>query len=362
MRIEVVRDLDERAWRRFVDEHPQGQVFHTPEMFQVFARAKGHKPTLWAAVDGAGRVVALLLPVRVSLFNDLFGRLACRDVVYGSVLYSPTDEGLAGLEKVLDTYQRKMAGASLFTELRNLSDLTPAQEVLERFGFAYEDHLNFLINLDRPAEEIMQSIGPRTRKQIRRGLRRGAVTVEEARDREQVSTIYELLRQTYRVAGIPLADRSLFEAAFDLLYPKGMIRFTLARVGEFPAAASVELLYKDTAYGWYGGTSRAYSSYQPDELLTWHVLEWSAENGYKLYDFGGAGKPGEPYGVRDFKAKFGGNLVCFGRYTYVHAPRLLRLSKWAYVAYRHLPRRPFSSGNHRAKGRPASVPDSVGSD
>jgi len=31
----------------------------------------------------------------------------------------------------------------------------------------------------------------------------------------------------------------------------------------------------------------------------------------------GAGKPSEKYGVRDFKAKFGGNLVNFGRNTWI---------------------------------------------
>jgi len=68
----------------------------------------------------------------------------------------------------------------------------------------------------------------------------------------------------------------------------------------------------------------------------WHVLKWGAENGYKVYDFGGAGKPSEKYGVRDFKSKFGGDLVCFGRNTCVHAPALMRLSQVGYSIYRRL--------------------------
>ena len=42
---------------------------------------------------------------------------------------------------------------------------------------------------------------------------------------------------------------------------------------------------------------------------------WGAENGYRLCNFGGAGKRDEEYGVRDFKAKFGGELICFARST-----------------------------------------------
>ena len=80
----------------------------------------------------------------------------------------------------------------------------------------------------------------------------------------------------------------------------------------------------------------------PNELVIWHILEWGANNGYRLYDFGGAGRPGEAYGVRDFKAKFGGQLVQFGRSVREHAPRLLKLSKSGYSIYRKLmPRRPL---------------------
>jgi lipid II:glycine glycyltransferase (peptidoglycan interpeptide bridge formation enzyme) len=86
-----------------------------------------------------------------------------------------------------------------------------------------------------------------------------------------------------------------------------MVRFTLARVGQASAAVSVELVYKDVIYGWFGGMDRAYGSFLPNELLTWHILKWGTEKGFRLYDFGGAGKPDEEYGVSNFKAKFGGN-------------------------------------------------------
>ena len=67
--MRIVRQLDERLWREFVDQHPQGNVFHTPEMFHVFARAEGHYPTLWAALGNGGHVLALMLPVQITLFK-----------------------------------------------------------------------------------------------------------------------------------------------------------------------------------------------------------------------------------------------------------------------------------------------------
>ena len=334
MALQIVRTLPEDAWRRFVDSHPQGNVFHSPEMNQVFARAKGHQPLLWAAVDGHNRPQALFQPVQITAMAGLLRRFATRAVAYGSVLCLPSPQGEAALAALLQAYHRVTAKRVLFTELRNLSDLSVVQPVLQKHGFQYEDHLNYLIDLDRSPEAVLQSMGRRTRKQIRRGLRQSHVTVEEIHRREQVALWYELLQQTYSSVRIPLADRTLFEAAFDILYPKGMVKFLLAKVGSDRAAASVELIFKDIIYGWYSGVHRTYSSHVPSELLMWHILRWGAEKGYRLYDFGGAGRPDEEYGVRDFKAKFGGELVCYGRNIRVHAPKLLWLSRLGYDIWR----------------------------
>ena len=333
MAMTIVNSLPEDKWRDFVEHHPEGNIFHTPEMFQVYSRTKGYRPELWAATR-EGRVLAILMPVRITLMNGLLRSFTTRAVAYGSVLCAPDAEGRETLSQLLQTYKHETDGAPLFTELRNLSNMEAIQPILRGHGFVYEEYLNYLINLRGSPEAIFETFGRRTRKNIRRGLRQRGVIVEEAKERGQVNACYDLLCQSYQAAHVPLTDRSLFEAAFDLLYPKGMIRFTLAHVDQTPVAVSVELLYKDVIYGWYGGVDRTYSSHMPNELVMWDILKWGAENGYHLYDFGGAGKPDEEYGVRDFKAKFGGELVCFGRNICVHAPLSLRLSKLGYRVLR----------------------------
>lgn len=329
MSISVVRTLPEDEWRHFVDKHPDGNIFHTPEMFQVFSRTKHFRPELWAAIKDQ-RLLALLLPVRITLIDGLMRYFTTRSVVYGSILYMQNTEGHEALKKLLQTYTYDVGGPPLFTELRNLSDLDAIQPTLNEHGFVYEEHLNYLIDLNHSPEAVFKKIGRRTRKHIRRGLRRADIFIEELKERGQITACYNLLRKTYRNARVPLADRSLFEAAFDVLHPKNMVLFTQACLGEIPVANSVDLLYKDIIYGWYGGMDRSYSRYMPNELIMWNILKYGAENGYRLYDFGGAGKPEEKYGVRDFKAKFGGELVCFGRNTYTHAPILFSISKFGY--------------------------------
>jgi serine/alanine adding enzyme len=328
--IQIVRTLDEEAWRQFINQHPASNVFHTPEMFQVFAQTKGHQPELWAAVDQNSTVLALFLPVHITLMDGLLRRLTTRSVVYGSILCQDSRCGREALRLLLNNYAKKIQNHSLFTELRNLHNLADLQPLLRDCGYAYEEHLNYLIDLDRPLEAVLQGIGHRTRKQIRRESKKSRVVITEVTQRDQIIEWYNLLQKTYESAKVPLADQSLFEAAYDVLYPQGMVKFLIAWVGGTCVACSVELLFKDIIYGWYGGVDRAFTSYVPNEMLIWHILHWGVESGYRVYDFGGAGEPNKEYGVRNFKAKFGGKLVCYGRNVLVQAPGLLRLSKQAY--------------------------------
>lgn len=341
--MKIVRHLDENRWEDFVACHQHGNIFHTPEMFQVFGRAEGFAPKLWAAVSCDGSILALLLPVEIALMGQPFRRVSTRSVVFGSTLSAEGAEGMEALDLLLHTYVRESGGYPIFTELRNLTSMDSYREILQKNGFMHEDHLNFLIDLDCSTDELLNSIGHRTRKIIRRGLRANHVVIEEVDTLQGVTECYRLLSKTYEIARVPLAPLSLFEGAYDVLAPKGMVKFTLARIDGVPVATSLELLYKKTVFGWYGGVDRSYNQYAPNELLTWHVLEWGAKNGYAVYDFGGAGKPEEKYGVRDFKAKFGGKMVNFGRNTYIHTPGLFKLSRLGYSLLRRFLSRSGSS-------------------
>lgn len=331
--MKVVRTLDRDRWRAFVDNHPLGNIFHTPEMFDVYAQTSGYRPALWAVVSGAGEVLALFIPVEITLFGSLLRPFTTRAVSFGSALCLQEERGTDALALLLDQYNRRTKNKILFTELRNLADISYMLSPLERQGFVFEEHLNFLIDLDRPLEAIWKSIRSNARRNIQKAQKMGVV-IEEAKSIDEFPAAYSVLREVYKRVQVPLPDQSLFESAFRILEPCGMMKTLLARIEGKTAGVLFLLLYKDVVFYWYTGTSRDYSAYRTNDLLVWHSLEYGQKNGYRLFDFGGGGKPGEDYGVRDFKAKFGGNLVNFGRNVRVHSPLKLKLSEEGYQLVR----------------------------
>jgi len=80
------------------------------------------------------------------------------------------------------------------------------------------------------------------------------------------------------------------------------------------------LLYKKKIFDWYAGASSEHLNLFPNDAMVWHVLEYGCRNGCELFDFGGAGVPNEEYGVREFKKRFGGQLVEYNSFKKVHRP------------------------------------------
>ena len=88
------------------------------------------------------------------------------------------------------------------------------------------------------------------------------------------------------------------------------------------------MLGKRVAYAWYCcGLDREYHDLYPSIMANDAVIRYAAENGFERYDMMGAGTPKEDYGVRDFKAQFGGALVEHGRFIFVCRPVIYNLGK-----------------------------------
>ena len=71
-------------------------------------------------------------------------------------------------------------------------------------------------------------------------------------------------------------------------------------------------------YEWFVcGMDTQYKAFSPSVMATWAAMEYAHTHQLPRFDIMGAGEPGVPYGVRDFKAEFGGKLVEYGRFLCV---------------------------------------------
>jgi len=330
---DLTADVTDEDWDSFVFSHPRGNIFQTRALSRVYAEAHNYHPVDVAVIDPrTHRIRGLVAGVIIRELDGILGGFSAHSVIQGGPLIaSPIDHAAAS--ELMRRYNSIAGRYSLYNEIRNLSDVREALDHID--GYTYVEHLNFLIDLEQSEDSLWNQIHKMRRKNITHAEKEGVI-IEEVRERDMLATFYELLGETYDNVKLPLADRSLFESAFERLGPKGMVRFFLARHGDRYIGARAVLLYKGTMYDWYAGAAVDTLSYRPNDYLVWHILKWGMENGFKKFDFGGAGEPDKPYGPREFKKRFGGELVNYGRYVHEYSRIKNKVAKIGFKAYQKL--------------------------
>jgi lipid II:glycine glycyltransferase (peptidoglycan interpeptide bridge formation enzyme) len=334
--IEITDSPDREQWSDFVYNHPYGNIFQTPDMAEVYKRTKNYEPiTLAATTTNNDEILAILHAVVIKEMKGMLGKFSARSIIQGGPLFIDNEKGVEALRRLMEYYDEIARKEALYTDIRALWDTSNISGLFNGLGYEYEEHLNFLIDLNRSEEEIWQGIHKSRRKGINRAASKG-VKIEEMGDKKLVPFFYEIIDETYKHAKIPLADVSLFDSAFELLVPKSMAIFYLAKYENMYIGARAILNYKDLIYDWYAGALLEYLSLYINEALVWHSLKEGVNNGYHLFNFGGAGKPNEEYGVREFKRRFGGKMVNLGRYRKIYSPFKMKIAEKGFEVYKEL--------------------------
>jgi lipid II:glycine glycyltransferase (peptidoglycan interpeptide bridge formation enzyme) len=321
----ITDEVDRKQWSDFILNHPEGNIFQTPELFDVFKATKNNTPQLIAVLNEKNCITGILLAVIQKEHSGILDRFTERSIIWGGPLI--LDNNVEVLNIILKKYNSMIKKKAIYSQFRNLwTQDNEFKTCFEKHGYIYEEHLNILVDLKKDKEQLWKEVNPKGRNKIRKAAKEGTafMVIEEY---EQIEEIYKILEDVYKRAGLPLHDKSLFEGAWKYLSKKSMIKFFGAINNGKIIGTRIVLCFREKLYDWYAGSYKEYQKKNPNDLLTWEVFLWSKRNGYKVFDFGGAGRPGTPYGVRDYKLKFGGKVVNFGRYNKVHKPVLMKIGK-----------------------------------
>ena len=308
--------INKSDWTDFVYTHAESNIFQTPEYFELCDSISLYNGIVICCLQEIG-ICGILVAVIQKDFSSIAGNLTARSVICGGPLTEGNNTEVAGL--LLEEYDNMVRGKVLYSQFRNLSDNSHFSGIFKSNRYTYEEHLNILINLKNGKERLWSDIHPTRRKQINRSYRRDvAISVPSIIESDNLKKCYTLLERVYRKAGLPLPSLDFFINTVRIFSKTGILKLFIAEYRSEIIGFRLVLCYKETIYDWYAAGSDNHLDKYPNDVLPWEIFSWGRENGYSLFDFGGAGKPTESYGVRDYKLKFGGELVNFGRYTKVY--------------------------------------------
>ena len=332
--MQIVNDfthMDVAALDSFVEKHPNGNFFQSGKALEFFRSVPKHQPVVIVALDN-NEVIGSLLSVIIRDWSSIKGYFTRRCITWGGPLVKEGKE--EAILPIIREFDKVMATRAIYSELRNMFEMSAFSDALSSCGWNYEEHLNIVIDLTKSEKDLWNDVHSKRKNGIRKGEKEGT-RVELVTNKVELGQTYEILRQVYRRAKLPLPEFEFFETAYDLLSPDYFKPFAALNDGKI-IGTTYAITFGDTIYDWYAGGRSDYYDKRPNDVMPWQVFLWGKKEGYRMFDFGGAGKPDVAYGVRDYKKKFGGQVVNYGRFEKIHKPLLYRTVKAGFNVYQRI--------------------------
>jgi predicted N-acyltransferase len=279
------------------------------------------KPVAVGIADAQnGSLKGLVLAVMIRELEGFAGYFSSRTVVYGGPLIDPEADNRLEIMRLLhENLIRQVKNHSVFIQFRNFSSQENNRDIFIKAGFTYRDRLNLIVDTSG-LETVKRNMSPSRLRQVKKGISLGARCIEPE-NTEQVREFYDILFNLYKhKVKKPLPAWDFFEEFYHLSREGrlGILRLVQYE-GRIIGGILSPVTPGKTLYEWYVcGLDQAYKNIHPSVLATWAALEYAAENNISRFDFMGVGIPEREYGVRDFKARFGGELVNFGRFARIN--------------------------------------------
>ena len=234
------------------------------------------------------------------------------------------------VEALMSAVRKQLQSQAIYIETRNFNDYSRWKSAFLAAGFSYIPHLNF--HVDTSSVEVVETnLGKSRKRDIKTSIRDGVTIVdlqsEAVSDLEKETMVheyYEILSNLYKTkVKTPLFPESFFHN----LAKHSDGRFLLTVLSDKIIGGTVCVAQQGKClYEWFVcGRDGEWKSIFPSSCATYAGIRYAAEHHMPRFDMMGAGTPDEAYGVRDFKARFGGKEVEHGRFICITKPLYYRI-------------------------------------
>lgn len=294
------------------------------DSYRAFLEETGYFDTFRFSVTRGDREVGRIQGY-IQQDGGLLKRFLSRRAIINGGPFLSEDISREEVLRLLEACKQGIGRKAIYVETRNFKDYSAYRDLFEKAGFQYEPHFDFIIDTASP-EVVDANMGKSRKRDVKASLKNGA-SVVDAPTKEDVAAFYVVLKDLYEKK----VKTPLFPLDFFLkLWEQPFSKFILVKFGEKIVGGTVCVFDEETVFEWFAcGKDGVYKNVFPSTVATYFGIQFAAENAFRHFDMMGAGAPGDGgYGVRDFKSKFGGELVEYGRFRFVADKLLYTVGKW----------------------------------
>lgn len=325
-KVVEVQEIELDSWNDLMKSSAVATWFQTLEAYRFFSSLSFMEAFAFG-IKNEGELKGVVVGYIQKDGNPLKRFLSRRAIVIGGPLFADdiTDEEVKTLLTELQTRLKRKA---IYIETRNLNDYNRWRTAFDECGFKYEPHYDIIVDTSS-VEEVNGRLDRNRKRNIKKAVENGII-IDKNPSKADVDAFYSLLIELYKTkVKTPLYPYEFFEKLSAL--PSSL--FCIAKDPEGKVIGGLVCVAQagNAVYAWFAcGDDMLYKKLSPSVMANYAGICYAAENGYAKFDFMGAGKPDDGgYGVRDFKLKYGGELMELGRYIHVCSPMLYNIGKLA---------------------------------
>lgn len=315
--------VDRKLWIDLLNRSKFTSPFQTPEFFDFF----NHNHNMKASVFALGNKMTYdaLCVVTLQKEKGVKGYFSRRAIIYGGIVLS--DEAInEEVQYFLSAVSNLLTRSAIYFEIRNFFNYSVLKASLYNSGWSYSPHLNFQLSLKNVSKEsIIKKFKYNRRREIKQSISEGA-TYGLCENEKEIEAVYSILHDLYKTkVKLPLPSLSYFLSLFRAQIAQV---FVVKHQGKIIGGSICPYIDKRAIYTYYYcGLRNYHKKIFPTHLAVVAAMEYAIDKSIPIIDFMGAGKPGDHYGVRDYKSQFGGELVEHGRFIKVLNPFLYAIGK-----------------------------------
>ena len=318
-------DIDQQQWQQLIECSPYATWFQTDEAYR-FYQSVGDMQAFAYGVSEDDNLVGLVVDYTTTEKCKFKQHFTARSIIVGGPLIADniSNEALTALLKAVRAMesngQSPIANRPIYIETRNFHDYSKWKSIFEANGFTYQPHYDIHVH-----SNAQHQMSERRQRELKRAIKNGA-TVAQAQSEQEIRDWYQILHRLYREK----VRTPLFSEDFFLQFHRnGVGKYLLVKYeGKVIGGMMCPVLEGKAVYEWYVcGMDEEYRELYPSVVATHAAIEYAKQNDIPLFDFMGAGEPDIPYGVRDFKMEFGGELVEYGRFLCIRKPLIYWIGK-----------------------------------
>jgi FemAB-related protein (PEP-CTERM system-associated) len=276
-----IQETESDAWDAYVQNHPNGTLFHLTAWKEVVALTFGHK-SYYLVATGMDYGETGGPPQRATIIGVL-PLFRIKSLLFGDFLISVPFAEIGGplsdskeVEGVL-LEKAKALATELGCDYLELRNRTPID------GLATKDlYYNFRREIFPNLDENLTAIPRKARRMIRQGEKYG-LTAEFGS--HLLHEHYQLMAESYHHLGTPIFSKKLFEHFVSLFDDKVEI-LVIRDKDKIPIAAVMSFFYKDQVVPYWAGSKPEYRKFAPNDFMYWQLMKYGCENGYKVFDYG----------------------------------------------------------------------------